>query len=223
MSVCVSLLISYITVYHACRFVFGPGIGNAMGAVQAAGFAAGAMAAAFLIVLVAVPESYPPKQQAPTRGKRPAGTACCTQRHVCVAPPAPCSAEQCRRSKELSFLCTWQRSTATGHKRQQSIDDTRDMGRSACNKSPSSLLAGPPGIASAPSGTAAASAVLTPSPAAVATAATRRRHPKDLFRSMARSWSLINSSSMFRRLALCMAVVGIVSEVCWMGFEGLGR
>jgi hypothetical protein len=30
---------------------------------------------------------------------------------------------------------------------------------------------------------------------------------------MGRSWALINSSSMFRRLALCMAIVGIVSEV----------
>lgn len=29
---------------------------------------------------------------------------------------------------------------------------------------------------------------------------------------MGRSWALINSSSMFRQLALCMAVVGVVSE-----------
>jgi len=67
-------------------------------------------------------------------------------------------------------------------------------------------------MVSAPSGTAAASAVLSPSPAAVATAASRRR-PLDVFRSMGRSWALINSSSLFRRLALCMAVVGVVSEV----------
>lgn len=66
---------------------------------------------------------------------------------------------------------------------------------------------------SAPSGTAAAAAVLSPSPATVAAGAARRRHPLDLFRSMGRSWALVNSSSMFRRLALCMAVVGIVSEV----------
>jgi hypothetical protein len=69
------------------------------------------------------------------------------------------------------------------------------------------------GILAAPSGTAAAAAVLTPSPAAVATAAGRRRRPLDVFKSMGRSWVLINSSSLFRRLALCMAVVGVVSEV----------
>jgi hypothetical protein len=69
------------------------------------------------------------------------------------------------------------------------------------------------GILAAPSGTAAAAAVLTPSPAVVATAAGRRRRPLDVFKSMGRSWVLINSSSLFRRLALCMAVVGIVSEV----------
>jgi phosphatidylglycerophosphate synthase len=63
--------------------------------------------------------------------------------------------------------------------------------------------------------------VLGPSPAALATAAGRRRRPLDVFRSMGRSWALINSSSLFRRLALCMAVVGIVSEVRawgrWLG------
>lgn len=69
------------------------------------------------------------------------------------------------------------------------------------------------GLASAPSGTAAAAAVLNPSPAAVATAASHRRHFLDVFQSFRRSWDLINSSSLFRRLALCMAVVGIVSEV----------
>jgi hypothetical protein len=42
-----------------------------------------------------------------------------------------------------------------------------------------------------------------------------------LFNSMSRSWALINSSSMFRRLALCMAVVGIVSEVSTCTVEGL--
>ena len=49
------------------RFVFGPGIGNALGPNNAAMFAAGAMAVAFLVVLLAVPESFPPKAP-PARG-----------------------------------------------------------------------------------------------------------------------------------------------------------
>lgn len=83
------------------------------------------------------------------------------------------------------------------------------------------FIAGPPGLRSAPSGTAAAAAGLSASPAAVATAAARRRRPLDMFRSMGRSWALINSSSMFRRLALCMAVIGVVSEVRLLLVQGL--
>lgn len=41
--------------------------------------------------------------------------------------------------------------------------------------------------------------------------------PLDALLSLQRSWQLITSSSLFVRLALCMAIVGVVSEVssCW--------
>lgn len=41
----------------------------------------------------------------------------------------------------------------------------------------------------------------------------RRTRPLDALLSLRKSWALINSSSLFKRLALCMAIVGVVSEV----------
>eukprot|EP00879_Flechtneria_rotunda_P003588 GHRR01003823.1.p1 GENE.GHRR01003823.1~~GHRR01003823.1.p1 ORF type:complete len:579 (+),score=133.93 GHRR01003823.1:157-1893(+) len=40
----------------------------------------------------------------------------------------------------------------------------------------------------------------------------RRPRPLDACMSVGRSWALINSRSLFRRLAVCMAIVGVVSE-----------
>eukprot|EP00878_Enallax_costatus_P044261 GHUV01052675.1.p1 GENE.GHUV01052675.1~~GHUV01052675.1.p1 ORF type:complete len:100 (-),score=13.00 GHUV01052675.1:45-344(-) len=41
----------------------------------------------------------------------------------------------------------------------------------------------------------------------------QRTRPLDALLSLRKSWALINSSTLFKRLALCMAIVGIVSEV----------
>jgi hypothetical protein len=43
-------------------------------------------------------------------------------------------------------------------------------------------------------------------------AAPWRLRPLDALLSLQRSWALITSSSLFKRLALCMAIVGVVSE-----------
>lgn len=52
-----------------CRFIIGPNIGGALGAANAAVAALGSMLASFLLIAVAVPESYPPKPAAATRGE----------------------------------------------------------------------------------------------------------------------------------------------------------
>jgi hypothetical protein len=43
-------------------------------------------------------------------------------------------------------------------------------------------------------------------------AASWKLRPLDALLSLQRSWALITSSSLFKRLALCMAIVGVVSE-----------
>jgi hypothetical protein len=45
-----------------------------------------------------------------------------------------------------------------------------------------------------------------------AAAASWKFCPLDALLSLQRSWALITSSSLFKRLALCMAIVGVVSE-----------
>jgi hypothetical protein len=74
------------------------------------------------------------------------------------------------------------------------------------------LLGVPESKPPTPAAAAGGGAGLVLSPAGAA-AAHRRRSPLDVLSSLGRSWQLINSSSLFRRLAVCMAVVGIVSEV----------
>jgi hypothetical protein len=51
------------------RFIIGPNIGGALGAANAAVAALGAMLASFLLIAIAVPESYPPKPAAAARGE----------------------------------------------------------------------------------------------------------------------------------------------------------
>jgi hypothetical protein len=105
--------------------------------------------------------------------------------------------------------------TASHHQQHQHAQQQQQQVQQQSTPAQAAATTGrtPAGGSPPPAAGSGGAAVLLPSPAAAAAAvAARRRAPWDVLVSMGRSWRLINSSSLFRRLALCMAVIGVVSE-----------